>query len=307
MNILLTCQHYAVASGRYMHDALVRAGHTVRTLGQPMGNQLWGQTVDDQYVWVPNPPAKKWTPDLVLHMDGNWVWMPPEDRFGDCPHVIYGVDNHVRTYDHVYQPDHLFLAHGGGYRIGEANVTWLPCAYDPVYFTSGKPWAERQHDLALIGYLNPVRHTAIYSIASAVKRPDGSPIQFAYGTGPIYDQYAAIYQDARISVVVSVAGDVAQRVFETAAMGCLVIMDEAHDAETLGLVNGTNCLTYRRGDFAALNRCVEWALRNPEDAERIAAEGRRWAQPHTWDARAAFIVDWLTHERAPEQAATDDD
>lgn len=295
MNILLTCKHYAVASGRYMHDALLRAGHEVRTLGPAMGVDIWGIQVDEKWAWVPNAPAQDWEPDLVIHMDATWIWQPPEKRFGDCPHVVYGVDNHVQKYDHVFEPDHLFLAHGGGYRIGEPNVTHLPCAYDPVWFTPGKPWHERQYDLALIGWMNSDRNTAIY----AIQNQFGAP--FAYGLGPIYDGFADVYQNAKISVVVSVAGDVAQRVFETAAMGCLVVMDEAHDGEVLGLKDGENCLIYPRGDYDAMTKAIGWALANPEDAAKIAQAGQQWAAPHTWDARAAFITDWAEHERQPEK------
>jgi len=119
----------------------------------------------------------------------------------------------------------------------------------------------------------------------------------------VYDQYAAVYQDSKISLVRSAAGDVAQRVWETAAMGCLVVMDECPDCEALGLVNGQNCLLYH--DTAGAVEQVRWALEHPTDAERIARAGQKWAKLGTWDARAQVIVDWLQAQQ--KAAETSDD
>src|SRR6185295_11323625 len=44
-------------------------------------------------------------------------------------------------------------------------------------------------------------------------------------TGLVYDEYRDAYQNARIALCSSVAGDLAQRVFEGAGMGCLVFTD----------------------------------------------------------------------------------
>jgi hypothetical protein len=286
MKVLLVAEHWAVASGRYMVAALKRMGHDVRSVGPNRGAQIWGMTLDEQYVWLAELPEKGWTPELVIYADAHLDWK----RFGKCPHVVYGVDNHVRDYAQ-YKADHFFLAHGHGARMGEDNVTWLPCGYDPVLFTpSPIPWAQRAFDVAHVGVMYNPRAELIYALS-------GHGWQMAYGTGAVYDQYAAVYQNARISLVKSATGDVAQRVWETAAMGCLVVMDDCADAEALGLASGENCLIY--GDTQGAIQAVKGALERPDDAQHIAAAGQAWAAPGTWDTRLQVIIDWATEQDQP--------
>jgi hypothetical protein len=123
--------------------------------------------------------------------------------------------------------DHLFLAHGHGYRMGEANVTWLPCAYDPVWHTPGPAWNERAHGAALVAVLYGPRAELLYMLL-------GVPgLRMVYGTGALFEGYRDAYQQARISIVRSANRDVAMRVFETAAMGRLVVKDRNPDDDAL--------------------------------------------------------------------------
>ena len=294
MKLLILAIHWPVASGRYVLDALRRMGHDARSAGpvpEPP-NAIWGGQVDPRHIWTPAEIDEGWTPDAVLIMDSNMG----AERSGDMPWVVYGVDNHVRDYGQ-FDVDHLFLAHGHGARIGETNVTWLPCGYDQVAFKPGPAWSKRHYDAAMLAVMYGPRAELLYALR------DIPALRMAYGTGAVYDQYAAVYQNSKISLVRSAAGDVAQRVWETAAMGCLVVMDECPDCEALGLVNGQNCLLYHDTEGAVEQ--VRWALEHPADAERIAKAGQKWARSGTWDARAQVIVDWL---RAQQKAAeTSDD
>lgn len=294
MNILIYATHYPVASGRYAADALRRMGHDIRTDGPVPGwggREIWGGVVDEKYIWTPQPAEEGWKPDLVIIMDAH---LPADVAEGhDCPVVVYGVDNHVRDYAQ-YNVEHLFLAHGSGRRIGEDSVTWLPCGYDPDVFGPGKEWRWRGNDAALIGVLYSARSELLYALQASRL---GWRIQ--YGMGPIYDEYAAIYQDARVSLVRSASGDVAQRVWETAAMGCLVLMDAAHDCEALGLVDGENCLIYQSHDEAVEKSL--WISEHMDEAEAIAAAGQAWAQSGTWDVRLQVILDWLEAQNKPKR------
>ena len=143
---------------------LRRMGHEVRTDGEPMGADIWGGRVDERYIWTPEPPEKGWTPDLVIAMDAHI----DGKRRGKMPHVVYGVDNHVRDYAQFAQYDHLFLAHGNGYRMGEENVTWLPCGYDATNFTPGRKWAEREYDVAMIGVMYKRRAELVYALLANI-------------------------------------------------------------------------------------------------------------------------------------------
>jgi hypothetical protein len=288
MNVLILANLFAVASGRYVYDALKRLGHDARSVGPEMGAQIWGIEVDPQFIWTPDPPPDGWKPDLMLVMDSAIDAQKKDTR---APLVVYGVDNHVRDYRGVVGADHLFLAHGHGARIGEPNVTWLPCGYDPTLCVPGPAWATRPMDGALLGVIYPQRGELLYSLFAHVPG-----FKAVYGAG-VYDEYRDAYHSAKLSLVRSAHQDVAQRVWETAAMGCLVLMDDSPDCAPLGLVDNENCLIYR----SVMEACekARWALEHPEDAARIAAAGQAWAQPGTWDARAQVILDWVAGQEKP--------
>lgn len=313
MKVLILCIHYPVASGRYVFDALKRLGHDVRSAGPSTGRDIWGIQIDERYVWLASEIEDGWQPDLVLIMDSG---LQAIKKTWDCPTVVYGVDNHVRDYaqfDGI--ADHFFLAHNiGANRLNVPGMipaappsqwmdvdrrdktwtfSWLPCAYDPAYFTPGKPWAEREHNAAMLAVQYPPRAELLAHLL------DGTRHGIQYGLA-IYDQYAAIYQNAKISLVVSAAHDVAQRVWETAAMGCLVLMDDCPDCEALGLVDGVNCLMYHSFEEAVVQ--YDWALAHPDDAAEIATKGQAWATPGTWDARAQVIIEWAEAQRQPKKA-----
>jgi hypothetical protein len=297
MNILIVADHWAVASGRYVLDALKRLGHDARSTGCEHGAAIWGGTVDEKYIWTPDRPEQGWLPDLVIIMDSSISFgidsaytIEQVKAWGDCPVVVYGVDNHVRTYAQL-DADRFFLAHGHGYRIGEPNVEWLPCGYDPVWFTPGPPLADREHDAALMGVLYQARGELLYVLAGV----PGLKVQF--GTGAVYAEYAQAYQNARISLVRSAANDVAQRVWETAAMGCVVLKDANSDDKALGLYSFENCLIYQDANEAV--GMVRWVLDHEHEAQQIADAGRAWAQSGTWDERAKVIVNWAEAQRKP--------
>jgi hypothetical protein len=291
MKILITCVHYPVASGRYAFNALKRMGHDVRSTGPCTGAQIWGVTVGEEHVWIPDAPEADWVPELVIHMDSHPEFTP--ERVGDMPHVVYGVDNHVRDYRHG-KWDHLFLGHSFGYRIGEDNVTWLPCGYDPQWFTPGPPFKDRPNDAAMIGMMYDSRAELLYALRERLPH-----LQILYGVGALYEHFAGAYQGAKLSLCRSAAGDVAQRIFETAAMGCLVLTDPLHDAEAVGLVDGKNCRVYDSSEHCAA--IIADLQQNASQAAKIARAGQRWAKGHTWDARTQVIVDWAEAQTKPKR------
>lgn len=291
MKILVLAIHYPVCSGRYIVDALRRLGHDAHSAGPCTGNAIWGIEVNPKYTWIADPIPDGWQPELVIIADSG---LPALKKTWDCPMVIYGVDNHVRDYAQFNGiADHFFLAHGHGHRIGEANVSWLPCGYDPAVFTPGPAWAERTTDFTMFGVMYNLRAELLYKLLTEM--PD---VKAQYGMGALYEKYASAYQDSKISVVRSAAGDVAQRVWETAAMGCLVAMDDCADSAALGLVHKENCLIYHSPDEALA--LIRWALDHPGDSEYIARAGQMWAQSGTWDNRVQVIIDWAETRNAPK-------
>jgi hypothetical protein len=292
VRILVVAIHYPVCSGRYTVDALKRLGHDVRSIGPCTGRDIWGIQVDARYVWQPDGGLAAWwddwRPDLIILADSAFQYHHPV--YNDVPHVVWGVDSHVRDYR---QPGiaRYFLAHKAACLAPwQGDMEHVPCAYDPAWFTPGPAWDERPYDVAMIGVMYGPRAELINLLLETLPGR-----RVVYGSGVIYDQYAAIYRRARISLVRSAAGDVAQRVWETAAMGCLVVMDECPDGAALGLVDGENCLMYAAGDEMVDK--VSLALSHPLEAQKTALAGQRWASAGTWDARLNQIVAWAQSER----------
>ena len=283
MRVAIVTVHHAVGHGRFMREALRRIGVDVRSLGPSPGNVLWGATIPQQYVWQPDGPAMgawtDWKPDLVILMhDAQYRHVV----YHDVPHVVYTVDNHVRNFRQPMM-DHYFLAHRHGQAMPvEGNdVTWLPCAYDPTIYTpSPIAWKNRQFDVALVGVLYESRVQLLNRLA-------GGGFKIAAGTGAILDRFREVYQNSRISLCLSHSGDVAMRVFETAAMRCLVLSDPCADYSDL---QPQGIVIFRSADECV--QSVRWLLEHPTEAEALIEQSARWVGPHTWDARAKAICEW---------------
>lgn len=306
--ILIAAIHYPVASGRYIARAFKRLGHDVRTVGPATGNQIWGTTVDERHVWTPDFHSERqilpeWgIPDLVVWADSG-LGRGNVDYFGGAPVVVWGVDNHVRDYNLgslVYPKfDHYFLAHHDGPALpvddSRSDMTWLPCAYDPKYFTpSPIPMAEREYDVAMVGVMYPRRAEIISAMMDA-------GLKVFAGTGLLYEDYRDVYHNSRISLCVSAAGDVAQRVFETAAMGCVILTDECADFGRLGFYQaGAGAVfgdTVHAVDVAQRILAGDIQLSNVpfrfSNTQGLSEQAQRWATPHTWEARAQMVLDTM--------------
>ena len=109
-------------------------------------------------------------------------------------------------------------------------------------------------------------------------------------TGLLWEDYNAVYNRAKIALVKSVHGDVAQRVFENMAQGCCVLADRAPDAERLGFWPGVEYAAYAdSADAVTGARCLiesgQW--------KDIAERGAQAVKPHTWMARAQTLLDTI--------------
>jgi hypothetical protein len=296
-----------------MMDAFRRLGHEVKTAGEAMGNDIWGMKVDPKYIWKPEHTIHKidprW-PELVVVMDSDPnVWKQVDGADFECPIVVFGVDNHVRSYeDELF--DHYFLAHyhGPTYPVDPTRKdhTWLPCATDTKLFTpSPIAWADREYDICMVGVMYPRR----VEVLNALK--DAGFKVFAV-TGLLYDEYRAAYHNSRISLCVSAAGDVAQRIFETGGMGCAILTDpllDFGDEMTNKALHLFGRATYTTPQ-EAVNLARELLGHQPQafqiDAimpiensalgEQAAREIQRNCLPHTWEARAQVIVNWFERE-----------
>ena len=286
--ILIACIHYPVASGRFIARAFARLGHEVKTIGPYTGKSIWGIEVEEKYAWQPDwiigedgfivgPESHSgWKPNLIITADSAWTFnnAPP-------PHVLWGVDNHVRDYNFGFEFDHYFLAHSWGTNMNRLNATWLPPGYDLEAHTDLD--LERSVDVGFIGYPYQNRMDIIDSMRAA-----GINLQARIGL--LWDEYNLAMNACRIALVQSIHGDLTTRFFENMAQGCCVLADKTVDAEKLGFKAGV--------DY--------WPFSGPADAvlqakylldsglwRQVAANGQALVAPHSWDARCQVVLDTM--------------
>ena len=291
MKILIVANHFFCCSARYAADAFVRLKHDVRHIGPAMGNRIWGLSLPERYTWEPDDPfyqEEQWwddgchEADLCIVMDSDPAMLDFVRGFDFTPRVVWGVDNHVRDYRRPWF-QHYFLAHRGvslmpWYADGDLDreyddMTQLPCAADSQYFPrSTIPWEQRTWDVACLGVPYPQRMQLIDAMKNA-------GLKVIWGQGLVYESYASIYQDARVSLCVSAAGDVGQRIYETARMGCAVLSDPLRD------------LNWPHPIIQYQN--VEYAVKIARSLQHDPARGEvcaGWAINETWDARCQTLL-----------------
>lgn len=307
MRILVLAAHYEVTGARYITNALKRLGHDVKHFGtQARLLDAWNVDVAQHYAWIPDALPETWKPDLIIIADTLTTADMIPSHYQDVPAVIWSQDNHVRnsrTQDIGNRIKHYFLAHrfGDGQPVTKADETWLPCAADIHEFKPSQiKWEDRPYDVCLVGVMYPRRAKLV-----AMLREAGFKVFAA--TGLIYDQYAAAYQNSRISLCVSSNGDVAQRIFETAAMGCTILTDllkDLTDGETnqqLGLSgfavyqDDLNCVQVVK-DLLTTDKAL--AQHGAEVLQKIVRE------KHTWEHRAQVIIDWYKDNYAKPEPET---
>lgn len=321
LKIIVAYIHYPVCSGRYITEALRNLDHDVRTLGDSTGNQIWGTVVDPKYAWQSDGDLTKswddWQPDLIIIAESAWQYHHPV--YQDVPHVVWGVDNHVRDY-RQRGIARYFLAHRSvsmhtaqfndiegvtdTSNLGD-DATWLPCATSSAFKPSPIPFYERYFDVCLVGVLYDNRIELLNALHKA-------GLKVFATTGLLYDEYQAAYHNSRISLCVSACGDLAQRVFETSAMGCAILTDPVGDlvnySKELGL---QGFAVYEDVDSAVAQakellsvEVISPPKKAPKDTIAVAQGGYGLGEfaaqqmceavlgKHNWEARANVIVQW---------------
>lgn len=289
MNILIVANHYAVCSARYASAAFERLGHTVKHIGPAMGRNIWGLTLPPEYVWERSEYSYDNfnNTDLIIVMDSDpqifEMGQTARTAHFDTPTVVWGVDDHVRDYRREWF-DHYFLAHRNvSVMDWQADMTHLPCSYDPTLHTpSPIPFEDRAYDVCMIGVMYEHRWQLVQALRDA-------GFKVLAGTGLVYENYRDAYQNARISLCLSSNGDVAQRVFETARMGCVVMSDNCADYPILK-PDGIWLLDDLTPETVV--QAVRDVLHEPEHAQAMIARSMAWAEPYSWDNAARKVVEW---------------
>lgn len=294
MKLLVVCGHYDVCSGRYITDALKRRGVDVRHIGEKRDlREAWQTVTPERYAWQPDGGLttawEDWTPDAIIIADSALRgYQHPVYR--DVKHIVWGVDNHVRSY-RAPGMAHYFLAHKHGPEqpVKEPDETWLPCGYDGDAFRpSDIPYTQREYDVCMLGVMYPKRLELVEALTEA-------GLKVYTGTGQVYEEYAKAYQNSRISLCNSAAGDVSQRVFETAAMGCAVLTDpllDLSDAETNKALGLAGFFVYWSVD-ECVRQAQEIIRGEPPVMAGILQLQAIVRSAHTWDMRADVVMEWV--------------
>ena len=292
MKILIAAAHFPVASGRFIARAFRRLGHDVRTVGPAMGNEIWGMKVEEKHVWNPdwvygvdgvvsitNPDDAGWIPDLEITADCGFTITSGID----CPHVVWGMDNHVRRYDMITF-DAYFLAHSWANHSDEPKFNWLPPCYDPEAHTD-LVLADRPVDVGMVA-------VAYQERIDMVGKFMASNVEVKACTGLLWEEYNMAYNLTKIALVKSMCGDLTQRFFEGMAQGCCVLADRVVDAEKLGFIAGVDYWTYSTPDEAVreAKMLIDTGL-----YKTIAKNGQNKVRSfhHTWDDRALKLLETM--------------
>lgn len=292
--VLVTAIHFGVSIARYLSWGFEAAGCEVVTAGPPMGRFIpWGGaqglTLPDDQVWTPDipldPQCSHPVADVLLHPLAQEI-----DLIVSCdahfalqgespvPLVCYAVDNHVRDYS-MRSYDLIFGAHSWAHRRSEAIFRWLPCAYDPRWHND--MGIERDVEVGMVAVLYESRMRAAHTLLQ-------NGISMILAMGPVYEESNRLYNRCQSALVVSACGDLACRVFENMAQGCLVLMEKnIIDAGLMGLADGEHYLGF--GNDSELISVVQRARSEAERA-RIVKAAKDWVRPHTWQSRATAIL-----------------
>jgi hypothetical protein len=212
--------------------------------------------------------------DLWLEVDAGFFLDPAPDN-GIIAHVA--TDPHALNYDRQRQlADYFFCMQTPYMKEGDIH---LPYAYDPeVHYPEDIP---QSIDVCMIGLHYENR-------TNLVNRLVDKGLTVHYSIGSIFDEYRRYYNRSRVGINWSSLQDLNARVFELAAMGVPAVQNTVPDMKTF-FVPGDHYF-----EFSNLDEAVEqvmWAIKNPDDAERVAMAALRKVKPHTWDARVNQILE----------------
>jgi hypothetical protein len=287
---------YPLSMSRYFERAMRRNPDIeLKTAGVFTGSWIpWlgGMNLPEKYAVAPDLPLPfrpdvgrveydfvraqlgDWKPDLVLAIDAGINW---HSKPKDGVVATIATDPHVLDYNHQRNISDKFFNMQLCY--SEKNDSYLPYAHDPTVHRP-EP-AAKDIDAILIGmpYENRIawrdelrKHGVLLHLEN----------------GPIFDEYRALANRAKIGCTWSSMNDLIARFFETPAFGLPMVANRVPDAH-LFLEENEDYLA-----FSTLQEAVEkvlWLRDNPDKAEKIANNGYKSIQVHTYDARVNQILE----------------
>jgi len=295
MNVAIFYKHYPMAMGRYIHWGLEQAGHEVLSLGPWSKGEIPWEGVDryPEKYWY--PPTVE-TPDTpVIKMEDVFDTFKKADIKPDLliqaadtyyisgkapiPHIVIGTDPHVINYNLPKQHADKYFSMQFHYK--EPDDGWMPYGFDPTlygYF----PNVKKEYDVVLCGLQYDHRKRVLSRVAD-------KGFKVFSGIGHIYDEYVQLYNSAPIAFNWSSQLDLPARFWEGLAMRRCVVTNRVPDLRKFDFVDGEDYVGYD-GEDEAVEKITE-LLKNPQEMERIAENGYKKVQPHTFKARVEKMLE----------------
>lgn len=288
MRFLIACLHHRQSTGRSLYNALGRLGHDVRHVGGYLhdadreGPYAWKALGDWDHGW------RDWTPHVVIYADTVWpAWRHP--YYDHIPHAhVCSCNNVVNMRGGPWERHFLAARYGPAWAVEQDDEEWMPCGYSPRWHTpSTIPYEQRVYDVAMIGRMDERRERCLDALRAA-------GLRVFTANGIWFEEYAAAYHNARMSLCTNDQQSGMKRYFESAAMGNLILGDDCQGIADLG---GADCMVQIPGlpEADAVDALVERAryyAANPDAAQTLIDRALVWSADHRWDDRAMQIVQW---------------
>ena len=109
-----------------------------------------------------------------------------------------------------------------------------------------------------------------------------------YSIGEIYDDYRLLYNQSRIALSWSTLLDMPARVWEAFGLGNLLLTNRVPDLPTF-FVENEHYLAFDTVEEGVEK--ADWALKNWDEAQKIAEAGHRKVNGNSWDKRVQQLLE----------------
>lgn len=217
-----------------------------------------------------------WTPDIFIQFDAGF-------HYRNRPRG--NIVAHVQTDPHVLKPTYKIpksysdLNFCMQYTYMEDGEIYLPYAYDPtVHYPM--PEIPKLYGACLLGLHYDTRNSLVASL-------QGHGITVRYGIGEIFDEFRLAYNQSKVALSWSSLLDIPARVFEAMGMGLPLVANRIPDMNIF-FKEGEHYLGFNNVDEAVSQ--VKGLLQDDAFRTKIANEGNKVIQTHTWDIRVEQIL-----------------
>tara|TARA_Y100000992_G_scaffold302526_1_gene277107 strand:+ start:2918 stop:3763 length:846 start_codon:yes stop_codon:yes gene_type:complete len=249
-------------------------GHAVKVWG--LGHENYEQEPDystyDLIINLENYDETGWVPSLAKVQTKKFLW--------SIDAHVKGIDTYLKTanegnYDLILQATPEFVTQGS---------VWLPNCYDDEVI---KPMGiEKEHGIGFCG--NLVNRGQLINLLQ--KEVNLKLDEFVIGQDMVkaINSYK-VHWNANIGI------DINYRNFETLGCGTCLLTSHSNHYESLGMVDGKNCLVYR--NVEEMLEKARFCLDNDGFRTTISNNGLVLAEEHTYKKRISYILQLLEGER----------